>query len=158
MPTKTKGILTVWSTFGALWLAVILPFTISCASTTHAKLPIGTVDVPPLGRQAVLKGTASFVGWAIGEDGISDVGIYVDRVYATSAQCGLGRPDVAAAFPGEPDVAAAFPGEPDARTAGWQALFDSSEITAGTHELVVQATAKNGAQRDIGVFQILVTK
>jgi hypothetical protein len=148
MPTKTKGILTVWSTFGALWLAVILPFTISCASTTHAKLPIGTVDVPPLGRQAVLKGTASFVGWAIGEDGISDVGIYVDRVYATSAQCGLGRPD----------VAAAFPGEPDARTAGWQALFDSSEITAGTHELVVQATAKNGAKRDIGVFQILVTK
>ena len=148
MPTKTKGILTVWSTFGALWLAVILPFTISCASTTHAKLPIGTVDVPPLGRQAVLKGTASFVGWAIGEDGISDVGIYVDRVYATSAQLGLGRPD----------VSAAFPSEPHANAAGWGASLDSSKIAAGPHELVVQATATNGAKRDIGVLQIVVVK
>ena len=148
MRTKTKGILTVWSTFGALWLAVVLPFTISCASTTHAKLPIGTVDVPPLGRQALLKGTASFVGWAFGDSGISDVSIYVDRVYVVSAQCGLARPD----------VAAVFPGEPDAKAAGWQASLDGSKLPAGTHELIVQATAKNGARRDIGVYQIVVVK
>ena len=104
--------------------------------------------MPPLGQQAVLKGTSPFLGWAFGENGISDVSIYVDRVYQVSAQCGLPRPD----------VAAAFPGEPDAKAAGWQASVDCSKIAAGPHELVVQATAKNGARRDIGVYQIVVVK
>lgn len=149
MTKKAKGALTLRVPFGALWLAVLLLLTASCGSTSpHAKLPNGTVDVPPLGRPAGVKGMASFMGWATGENGISAVDIYVDRVYIVSAQLGLVRPD----------VAATFPNETDSRTSGWQASVDSSKIAAGPHELVVQATAKNGAKRDIGAYQIVVVK
>ena len=143
---RTKETSTFSSTIRALWFAAVLLLTVSCGSKTHAKLPYGTVDTPPLGQQVGLKGMASFVGWAIGENGISDVAIYVDRVYVVSAQLGLVRPD----------VAAAFPKETAARTAGWQASFDCTNIPAGPHEVVVQATATNGARRDLGVFQVVV--
>ena len=146
---KGKRILTCRATFGALWLIFLLLSAISCgSSSTHAKLPNGVVDVPPPGQPAAVKGMASLMGWAIGENGISDVDIYVDRVYVASAHLGLVRPD----------VAAAFPNETNSNTAGWQASLDCSNIAVGPHELVVQATAKNGAKRDIGVYQIVVSK
>ena len=138
----------MWSAFGPPWLAAVLLLTLSCGSNTHVKLPIGTVDVPPLGSQTELKGISSFAGWALGEEGISDVAIYVDRMYVISAQLGLPRPD----------VWAAFPKEPDARTAGWQASLDCSKIMSGPHEVIVQATAKNGARRDLGLYHVTVVK
>lgn len=120
---------------------------VSCGRNDHLKLPTGYVDTPPL-FGAVLRGIATFEGWAGADDGIEDVAVYVDRQYVVSAQTGVDRPD----------VAKSLPKEPNAKNAGWRASVDVSTLAVGVHEFVVQATGKNGAKRDIGAFQATVAK
>jgi hypothetical protein len=98
--------------------------------------------------QAVLRGATPFEGWALADDGIEEVAVYIDGQYVISAHTGVERPD----------VAKTFPKEPGAGKAGWRASVDVSSFPAGIHQFVVQAAAKNGAKRDIGAFQATVVK
>lgn len=135
-----------------LWMGVlpgfVFLFCISCGSKSHTKLPTGYLDSPPLSQQAVFRGPTTLEGWSLSDDGIDDVAIYIDRQYVASAQIGIPRAD----------VAGAFPNEPHASTSGWRASIDVSNIPPGMHEVVVQATCKNGAKRDIASFRASVMK
>ena len=132
-----------------LMIAIILITGAACETRDgHAKLPAGVVDTPPMSGQAVLRGATPFEGWALADDGIEEVAVYIDGRYVISAQTGVERPDVAKSFPKEPGAA----------RAGWRASVDVSGLPAGIHQFVVQAAAKNGAKRDIGAFQATVVK
>jgi N-acetylmuramoyl-L-alanine amidase len=95
-----------------------------------------------------LHGTVEVRGWALSEGGVQKVNVYVDRNYAVGATLGISRPDVAKAFP-------AFSHGADA---GWTASLDTAKFRAGTHELVVQCTANNGATRDLGDVNVSFAK
>jgi hypothetical protein len=137
------------SFFAAIWCILIIPIVgllLSCGSQNHLKLPAGYIDVPPPTQQAVFHGVSHLEGWALSDDGIADVAVYVDRQYVTSAETGLARPD----------VAKAFPNESGAQAAGWRASLDVSKFPPGRHDIVVQATGKNGARCDVAHFAATV--
>ncbi|HXM42041.1 MAG TPA: hypothetical protein VN924_12355 [Bryobacteraceae bacterium] len=120
---------------------------IGCRSeSSRPALPFGVMDGPRSGE--ALQGIVEVRGWALSEDGIRQTIVYVDRNYAVAATLGIGRPDVAKAFP-------TFAHGADA---GWTASLDTGKFHAGTHELVVQCTANNGATRDLGDINITVVK
>ena len=109
---------------------------------------MGYVDVPAPGKQAIFNGNSVIEGWAVSNEGIEEIAIYVDRQYVSSAQTGGSRPD----------VAAAFPKEAHAGSSGWRASINVTDLAVGSHDVVVQVVAKNGAKRDIGAFQAMVVK
>ena len=109
-------------------------------------LPFGVMDTPRNGER--LHGIVQLVGWALAESGIKQVMVYVDRNYAVTAVLGGSRPDVADAYP-------AFS---DGPKAGWVASLDTRTFPAGSHDLVVQATANNGATRDLSSIAVSFVK
>src|ERR1700730_2731065 len=117
-----------------LVLTILMVVVVAACSSRrdHTKLPVGYVDAPPLSGKAVLRGAATFEGWAVADDGVEEVAVYMDRQYVASARTGVERPD----------VARALPKEPNARKAGWRASVDVSNLPSGLHEFVVQATTK----------------
>jgi hypothetical protein len=130
-------------------ILIIIIVGVACGTREgHAKLPAGYVDAPPMSGQAVFRGATPFEGWALADDGIEEVAVYIDRQFVAAAQTGVERPD----------VAKSLPKEPNAGRAGWRTSVDVSNFPAGVHEVVVQATAKNGAKRDIAAFQATIAK
>ena len=129
--------------FAGLSLACCMAFT-GCGSkpdetaTSLSRLPFGVIDVPRSGE--TLRGAVGLGGWALSEDGISRIAIYVDRNYVLAATIGGPRPDVAKVYPGFTDAA----------TSGWNAVLDITAFPAGPHEILVQAQSKHGAVRDLG--------
>ena len=132
----------------AALVLVLIAVCNSCTSANHSKLPIGYVDVPAPGRPAVFNGNSVIEGWALSDGGIQQVAIYIDRQYVSSTQTDIPRPD----------VATAYPKESHGQTSGWRAPVDVTNLAVGSHDVVVQATGKNGAKRDIGAFQATVVK
>ena len=121
----------------------------SCGSPQEkklGKLPFGVMDGPRAG--ATFRGVALLSGWALSESGIQRVSVYIDRIYVMPAQIGGGRRDVAKAFP---DIAV------DERS-GWSASLDSAALTPGVDEIVVQATANDGATRDLASINVNVAQ
>jgi hypothetical protein len=66
------------------------------------------------------------------------VEIFVDRKFTTAGSTDVDRPDVVAVYP-------AFQRK---MISGWSGLIDSTQLSSGSHELVVKIYAKNGATRD----------
>jgi hypothetical protein len=116
------------------------------SGTSLSRLPFGSLDIPRSGE--TVTGTVGIGGWALSEDGISRVAIYVDRSYVLAATLGGPRPDVAKIYPTIPDAA----------SSGFNAALDTSSFPAGSHEIVVQAYSKLGASRDIGTATVTITK
>ena len=77
-------------------------------------------------------------GWALAEDGVQRVAIYVDKQFVTFATLGGDRPDIAKAFP-------AFA---NAGKSGWNVVVDLSSMIEGDHEMVVQVKSKGGSVHD----------
>ena len=131
-------------------LLVSMPLVLAavgCRSDSSPKvLPFGVMDAPRNGEG--LRGTVQLVGWVLAESGIKQVIVYVDRNYAATATLGGSRPDVATAYP-------AFSNRQDA---GWAASLDTIKFRTGAHELVVQATANNGATRDLSSIVVSFVK
>jgi hypothetical protein len=111
-----------------------------------AKLPFGVVDTPHSGD--TLRGAVGVGGWALSEDGIGRVAIYIDRKYVVTATLAGSRPDVAGVYR---DV-------PEAGSSGWNAVVDTAAFTPGAHEIVVQAQSKQGGSRDIGAITVTLAK
>jgi hypothetical protein len=124
-------------------------FLTSCSSPEEkkpGKLPFGVMDTPHSGD--TLRGVAVLSGWALSENGIQRVSVYIDRIYVMPAQIGGRRPDVAKAFPG---ITAN-------EKSGWSASLDTAAFTPGVHEIVVQAMANDGATRDLASINVNVAQ
>jgi hypothetical protein len=87
-------------------------------------------------------------GWAAAEDGVSKVCLYVDRQPAVCSQITGLRPDVAKVYP---NIAGA-------EMSGWSIQFDSSGLSPGDHEFLIQARSKSGATKDLGNMIIKVAR
>ena len=109
-------------------------------------LPLGHVDIKPGPN---ITGVVSVAGWAVAEDGIRKVCLYVDGKAASCTE---------SITVSRPDVAAAYPHIAGAGTSGWGIQFDSSGLSPGNHEFLIQATTKSGATRDIDAMNVAVAK
>ena len=90
--------------------------------------PLVSVDAPT--ANAAIAGSAAPVeGWAFGKTAISAVRIFVDGSFKGSATLGDARPDVAAAYPNLAPV-----------NCGWVYLLDTTNLSNGTHSIVVHVT------------------
>ena len=127
-------------------LAAFAAITSCNRSSAHGPLPIGAIDVPPLGHMAVLKDKAEFFGWGFAEGGLREVNLYVDGRYLATATLGIARPDVAKVFPQA------------SGTSGWHVVAGTTGISAGRHEFIIQGVAKTGAVRDFGVIHAEVRR
>jgi N-acetylmuramoyl-L-alanine amidase len=124
-------------------IAIVLLLTgISCNKITGKRRSslepfLGALDVPR--RGGTLQGATAIVGgWALAEDGVQRVAIYVDKQFVTFATLGGDRPDIAKAFP-----AFANPGK-----SGWNVVLDLSSMLEGDHEMVVQVKSNGGNVHD----------
>ena len=115
---------------------------VSCgpsAQSSHPRLPTGVVDAPTPNQ--TVKGPITASGWAISDDGIKRVSVYVDLTYLSDASYGASRPDVKAAM------------STATENVGWTATLN---VPPGKHELVFQAETTNGAIRDVGIVPVTV--
>lgn len=89
----------------------------------------------PNAQSPAFSGTAPFGGWALADNGsIASIQILVDGVARGTAQYGVSRPDVCAAYPGRagcPNV-------------GWNFYLDTTVLTNGAHILEADATSSTG--------------
>ena len=95
-----------------------------------------------------MQGPVEVAGWALSEQPIEEVSLYIDRKYRGNAALRVARPDVAAS---KPDYRYAA-------TAGWMTTLDTTALTPGWHEVVVQARSRDGATRDLATVPILVKR
>ena len=85
-------------------------------------------------------------GWAISEDGIEWVGVYVDGEFLGYAKNGLSRPDVHNAYPDRSGSA----------TCGWQFAADPGLFTAGGHRITIDVRSKSGAIYSLGTKSVTI--
>lgn len=116
----------------------------STARIRERDLPRGFVDQPVAGP--VPAGDLVVAGWALAPGGIEDIAVYADGRYVDSAVLGFTRPDVAAAEPADE----ASP------TSGFRLLLPAHRLPAGPVTLLVQARARSGATRDLGVVPVVI--
>jgi hypothetical protein len=81
-------------------------------------------------------GVIGLHGWALDDDGVNRVDIFVDGVIAGGAAYGKPRPG----------VAATFPGYPDSNAAGFAFLLDTTQYLNGGHVLSARVTSLAGEQ------------
>lgn len=117
------------------------------ASALRADAPFGrfggTIDGANAGG-----GSISLQGWALDDDGIAAVDIYVDGVIAGRAH--YGKPRV--------EVSREFPNYPDSSRAGFAFILDSTQYLNGTHEVSARVRSKTGETRYLSeVHEILFT-
>jgi Bacterial Ig domain len=128
-------------------LATVLCLMVAgCSHPQPGVLPLGNFEGKP---GATVTGVMSLQGWAAAEKGVSKVCLYVDRQPAICTENITGL---------RPDVAKVYPNIAGAETSGWNIQFDSSGLSAGDHELVIQATTRAGATRDLGSVVVNVAR
>lgn len=127
-------------------MALLALFAIGCSNApdTKLKLPIGWLDVPL--PNSVLKGTVSVAGWALSDDGVDKVAVYVDRSFNMYAKVSGTRPDVIKLYP-------EFASTPDME---FVAQLDTAAIPVGSHQILARAISKKGAVRDLGTVVVTV--
>lgn len=137
-----KGVVTMCAATLTMALSIA-----SCSRSQPTRLPLGHVDSIQPG--ATVTGVVPVQGWAVDEDGVLSVCLYVDRVrVACTADLGGVRPDVATAYP---KIAGAD-------KSGWTIRFDSSTVSPGNHQFVIQTKSKSGATKDLGDINVVVSR
>lgn len=124
-------------------ICVLLCFA-SCRTAPEARLPSGTVDLPR--ENDVLRGHQVFYGWAVSEDRIKSVNVYIDRDFLAYANLGVSRPD----------VNKLLPGFPSGDNAGWRLDLEAQNLPAGVHQLVFEAKTSAGAVGWIGTRSVTI--
>ena len=102
------------------------------------------VDFPHANE--VVTGRELFYGWALSEDTVKAVDIYVDRGFWAHARIGVHRPD----------VNKAFPGFASSDNAGWNLDVNALTLPAGAHQLIFEAKTDKGAVGCIGERSVTV--
>jgi hypothetical protein len=106
--------------------------------------PFGALDEPADGRH--ISGPFAIHGWAVSEQGLDQVTIYVDGKFFANSSLGEARPDVTATFPKAKDGA----------TSGWRYNAEPAMFTPGEHEIEARARSKNGIVREIGKARVSI--
>lgn len=88
------------------------------------------------GGQNAGGGILPLTGWALDDDGIANVDIYVDGVIVGRADYGQNNPTVELIFPGYPDGA----------QNGFGILLDSTPYSNDLHEITARVTSNTGEQ------------
>ena len=101
--------------------------------TAWAAAPFGYVDHPGDGVGGA-SGIFGITGWALDDNGVDTVDVYVDGATAGRAFRGGHRPDVQVLYPGYPDSA----------VAGWSFNLDTSQYLNGLHTVTALVTSNSG--------------
>ena len=91
-----------------------------------------SLEVPAVG--ATYSGISTLRGWAVAEEGISKVDIYIDGNFFQSAPYGGKRGDVGSIFP---EIN-------DSDESGFALAYNFSGLSAGTHTIKVEAVTSQG--------------
>jgi hypothetical protein len=130
-------------------LGVLLACAAGCTSLqtgpdSKNELPFGWVDEPTDGL-AVERNVTSH-GWALDDNTVSKVHVYLDGHYLAQTTITEVRPDVSKTYP-------RYAHGND--THGWRmAITLPRDVTLGPHKLVFQAVDNQGATRDIGTADV----
>lgn len=126
---------------------VVFGLTMVVAGALHAAVPFGGFGGVEGGDNAGA-GVIQFHGWALDDDGVAAVDIFVDGVIAGRAE--YGRPRV--------DVSALHPGFPDSAAAGFAFGLNSTQYLNGLHEVSARVLSATGERRFLQpTYQVLFT-
>jgi N-acetylmuramoyl-L-alanine amidase len=132
----------------------LLSFAIAAAlvavpTLASAAAPFGFFDPEQVPGIPGASGVIGMHGWALDDDGIRAVDIYVDGAIAGRAIYGDHRPG----------VASLFPGFPDSEAAGFVFQLDTTHYLNGLHTIDAQAISHSGERRFLNslVFQFVNT-
>ncbi len=94
-------------------------------------------------------GVMPLVGWALDDDGIAAVDVFVDGLIVGRAVYGSFRPG----------PAVRYPGFPDSQAAGWTFQLDTTRFLNGLHTVTARVTSESGERRFLNarVFEFLNT-
>ncbi len=126
-------------------IAAIVALT-STAAPAFAASPFGFLDGKAGGGNGGT-GVIPITGWALDDDGVRAVDIFVDGVIAGRAGYGRNRPGVTRMFPGFPDSDAA----------GFGFELNSTHYLNGLHEVQAQVTSDSGERTFLNAVEILFT-
>jgi hypothetical protein len=107
------------------------------SSASPAKLAFGVLDTPAEGGS--YKGAVPITGWALYENGVDHVAIYIDRNYLADVPVSGKRDDVVKVYPD-------FASTTDINFAG---EFHTEGLTPGAHQMIARVVGKNGTTRDL---------
>ncbi len=130
------------------FLGIAAALVAAVATPVHAASPFGFFDGQKGGGNGAA-GVIGLIGWALDDDGIEAVDIYVDGVLAGRALYGFNRPGVG-------DM---FPGFPDGDNAGWTFSLNTTRYPNGLHTVTPQAISATGERTNLNsrVFEVLNT-
>lgn len=114
----------------------ICVLALAAAAPVRAAQPFGYLD-GKADRTNSGAGLIGVVGWALDDNGIAAVDIYVDGEPAGRAVYGTGRPS----------VKKKFPGYPDSKAPGFGYFIDSSKYLNGLHKIEARVRTKSGESR-----------
>lgn len=110
--------------------------------TLTGEMPFGSVDEPKAGAR--VPRTFNVAGWALDDQGVREIRVFVDRVFNTVIATGADRQDVLQL---NAPYAAANP------KPGWAGTLT---LSPGPHGLIFQAVDTNGLTRVLGVVNVVV--
>lgn len=105
------------------------------SAPSFAALPFGNFEGLPKGQNAG-GGMMPLTGWALDDDGIERVEIFVDGAV-------VGIADV---FQNRPDVQILYPGYPDSTASGFGFQLDSTQFLNGLYSVTARVTTNSGEQ------------
>ena len=112
------------------------------------ELPFGFIDAPTAGAGVTRQ--IQMYGWALDDQGVAEVRIFVDGKYVARTTLTQARPDVTKAHPNYAH---------GTETHGWALTVTLGEaIPEGAHTLLAQAVDTQGATRDIGTVTVSVAR
>ena len=141
----------IWRTSGLVIGCAALAAALSSSGCTERakdplnELPQGSVDRPKPG-DTIRTGRTVVGGWAIDDNGVAEIRVYLDGHYKTSARLNVVRADVGLAYPRYARAGDIY---------GWNVEVDLG-AAPGPHTILVQAVDDNGATRDIGTIPVVV--
>lgn len=129
-------------------MGIAAAVAVAVATPVHADPPFGFFDGQRGGGNGGA-GVMRLMGWALDDNGIAAVDVYVDGVIAGRAIYGGNRPG----------VTDRFPGFPDSDRPGWGFTLNTTHYTNGLHTVTAQAISTIGEVRNLNsrVFEFLNT-
>lgn len=121
----------------------ICVLALAAATPVWAAQPFGQLDGKAT-RGNAGDGVLGIVGWALDDDGIAAVDIYVDGEPAGRAHYGQGRPG----------VRKKFPNYPDSKAAGFGYQLNTTKYLNGMHRIEARVLSKKGEARFLNALNI----
>ena len=116
------------------------------AAPAFAASPFGYLDGKAGGGNGA-SGVVGISGWALDDDGVRAVDVFVDGVIAGRAHYGRNRPGVTRLFPGYPDSDAA----------GFGFRLNTTHYLNGVHEVQARVISETGERTFLNAVEILFT-